>query len=86
AEDTLTRHRRVLGEDHPDTLRSATTLTATLGRLGQHGLARQLAEDTLTRCRQVLGEDHPDTLRSVHSLAAVPANLGEHGQARGLDG
>jgi hypothetical protein len=40
-EDTLTRYRRVLGDDHPDTLRSAHNLAtvaadlANLGRLQQ---------------------------------------------------
>jgi tetratricopeptide repeat protein len=40
AEDTLTRCRRVLGTDHPDTLRSATQLAATLRESGQHEQAR----------------------------------------------
>ena len=38
--DTLTRRRRVLGEDHPDTLRSATILTAVRASLGEHDRAR----------------------------------------------
>jgi hypothetical protein len=43
-EDTLTRHRRVLGDDHPDTLRSATNLTAVLASLGEHDQARRWEE------------------------------------------
>jgi hypothetical protein len=65
-EDTLTRCRRVLGDDHPDTLRSAFILATTLQGLGQYQQARQLGEDTLVRWRRVLGDDHPDTLRFVH--------------------
>ena len=42
--------RRVLGDDHPYTLLSATNLAVTLGELGQYEQARQLGEDTLTRC------------------------------------
>jgi hypothetical protein len=34
-EDTLTRRRRVLGEDHPDTLASATNLAVNLRALGE---------------------------------------------------
>jgi hypothetical protein len=83
-EDTLTRCRRVLGDDHPWTLISATHLTATLGESRHYERARHLGEDTLTRCRRVLGDDHPYTLRLTHILAAARsrAGLGEHDQAR----
>ena len=68
-EDTLARCRRVLGEDHPDTLRSASNLAIDLSYLGEYQAARELDEDTLARRRRVLGEDHPDTLRSASNLA-----------------
>ena len=48
-EDTLTRSRRVLGEDHPDTLISASNLAVDLRALGDYQQARQLDEDTLAR-------------------------------------
>jgi len=34
-QDTLDRRRRVLGHDHPDTLRSAHNLAADLRELGE---------------------------------------------------
>ncbi len=43
-EDTLTRCRRVLGEDHSDTLISADILAVTLRELEQYEAARQLGE------------------------------------------
>ncbi|MFD6259858.1 tetratricopeptide repeat protein, partial [Micromonospora chalcea] len=58
-EDTLTRRRRILGNDHPDTLTSATNLATNLHQLGQYEQARTLNEDTLTRRRRILGNDHP---------------------------
>jgi hypothetical protein len=73
-----------VGDDHPDTLGSATHLAATLRELGQHEPARQLGEDALTRMRRVLGDNHPDTLRWAHHLAAVLADRGEHDQERRL--
>ena len=76
-EDTLARRRRVLGEDHPDTLASASNLAADLANLGEHQAARDLDEDTLARRRRVLGEDHPDTLASANNLAADLRALGE---------
>jgi len=40
-EDTLTRRRRVLGDDHPDTLISAANLALDLSALGEHRAARE---------------------------------------------
>ncbi len=84
-ERAFTDRRRILGEDHPDTLGSAGNLATDLGALGEYEQARQLDEDTLTRYRRVLGEDHPDTLGSANNLAADLRTLGEHEQARQLD-
>ncbi len=76
-EDTLARRRRVLGEDHPDTL--------SLGQQPRprpvtgwvtYEQARTLDEDTLARRRRVLGEDHPDTLASASNLAADLSRVG----------
>jgi hypothetical protein len=68
AEDTLTRYRRVLGDDHPDTLTAAHDLANRLAELGEHERARALHEDTLDRRRRILGDDHPNTRRSVAFL------------------
>jgi hypothetical protein len=53
-EDSLAHQRRVLGYDHPDTLRVAHNLAAGLSAMGEHQQARQLDEDTLTRYLRVL--------------------------------
>ena len=84
-EDTLARRRRVLGDDHPDTLSSANNLAIDLRNLGEYQAARDLDEDTLARRRRVLGEDHPDTLTSANNLAIDLSNLGEYQAARDLD-
>jgi tetratricopeptide repeat protein len=41
---TLTRYRRVLGEDHPDTLDSATHLARNLHALGDTPQAHELEQ------------------------------------------
>ena len=84
-ERALTDRRRMLGEDHPDTLTSAGNLALDLGALGEHERARQLDEDTLTRSRRVLGEDHPHTLTSAGNLALDLGALGEHERARQME-
>jgi hypothetical protein len=43
------RRRRVLGEDHPDTLASAFHLAADLAGLGEYQAAKELDEVTLDR-------------------------------------
>jgi Tetratricopeptide repeat len=81
----LAHRRRVLGNDHPDTLASANHLASQLGALGEHEPARALAEDTLTRRRRVLGDDHPNTLATANNLATGLHRLGEHQQAQALE-
>lgn len=80
-EDTLARRRRVLGDDHPDTLRSANNVAIDLSNLSQHGRALELNGDTLARRRRILGDDHPDTRRSARYVAADLHVLGRHDEA-----
>jgi hypothetical protein len=61
-EDTLARRRRVLGEDHPDTLWSAYSLVGALMTLREYHAARELNDDIIARRRRVLGDDHPLTM------------------------
>ena len=69
-EDTLDRKRRVLGDDHPSTLTTASNLAIDLRLLGDPRAARDLDEDTLQRRRRMLGENHLQTLPSEINLAA----------------
>jgi hypothetical protein len=67
----------VLGEDHPNTLQSASNLASDLRNLSEYQAARELDEDTLARRRRVLGEDHPNTLQSASNLASDLRALGK---------
>jgi hypothetical protein len=67
----------MLGDDHPDTLTSASWLAAELRELGEYQQARELDEDTVARRRRVLGDDHPDTLTSAANLATDLRALGQ---------
>ena len=75
-ERALSLRRSMLGEDHPDTLDSASNLAINLHELGQYEQARHLNDDTLTRRRRVLGDEHLNTLNS--------AWLADHSQVRKL--
>ena len=72
------------GDDHPDTLSSASQLALVLWWLGKYPRARALDEDTLARRRRILGEDHPATLISASQLAIDLVGLGSPAQARVL--
>ena len=76
--------REKFGEDHPDTLTSASKLALNLWYLGEFQRARAFDEDTLTRRRLVLGENHPDTLTSTSQLANDLLGLGNYLEARKL--
>jgi tetratricopeptide (TPR) repeat protein len=76
--------RDKFGDDHPDTLTSASNLALNLWWLGEYQRARSIDEDTLTRRRRVLGEDHPETLTSASQLASDLFSLGNYRQAREL--
>ncbi|MBL7497995.1 tetratricopeptide repeat protein, partial [Frankia sp. CNm7] len=76
--------RRILGEDHPDTIMAAGNLAITLRDLGDHAAARALKEDVFARRRRILGEDHPATLMAAGNLAITLRDLGDYAAARVL--
>jgi DnaJ-domain-containing protein 1 len=76
--------RRVLGEEHPDTLTSMNNLAATLRDQGELPGARALQEQVLQARRRMLGEEHPDTLVSMNNLAETLRAQGDLPGARAL--
>jgi tetratricopeptide (TPR) repeat protein len=76
--------RVMLGDDHPDTLASASSLALSWWELGCYECAHALGEETLTRRRLVLGEDHPDTLESARGLVLTWWAMGQYEPAREL--
>ncbi len=83
-EQALTVARRVLGDEHPDTLTSMNNLAGVLRDQGALPEARHLHEQELTVQRRVLGDEHPDTLTSMNNLALVLQAQGALPEARQL--
>src|SRR5262249_51401505 len=54
-------HRRMLGEEHPDTLAARHGVAFMLGDMGEWTRARTEYEQLLDIHRRMLGEEHPDT-------------------------
>ena len=70
-ERALQIQRRVLGTEHPDTLRSMGTLATVLAYEGHYPEAEKIQRETLEVRRRVLGPEHPDTLASMSLLGAT---------------
>jgi tetratricopeptide (TPR) repeat protein len=84
-EQALAALRRVLGEEHPDTLAAMNDLAATLHAEGDLDGARELQEQVLAAFRGVLSEEHPDTLTATSGLAVTLYAQGDLAKARKLE-
>ncbi len=73
----LDTRRRVLGEDHPDTLESLNTLGTLHHVSGRLAEAEAVYRDSLERYRRVQGPDHPDTITAVGKLGALLWEMGK---------
>jgi len=81
AEKAVALRQKLLGPDHPDTLRS-TNLLANLEReVGHHTTAEKIFLDVVQRRRRVLGPEHPDTLLSMNDLGVLQREVGMYSQA-----
>ena len=80
ARQVLAAQQRVLGPEHPDTLRSLSLLSIWLAELGQHQEAADMARQALAACCSAFGPE-PDTLRSLSILSIWLAELGQHQEA-----
>ena len=83
-ERLLEERRRVLGEEHPDTLTAMLDLADCLWAQGRLLAARKLEEQVVAGRRRLLGEDHFDTLKATGKLAVTMAAQGELAAAREL--
>jgi serine/threonine protein kinase/tetratricopeptide (TPR) repeat protein len=68
--------RRLLGNDHPDTLQSIGYMGAVLDKLGEFPKAEAYGLEALEGRRRVLGADHPDTLWSINEMCTQLSNQG----------
>jgi uncharacterized protein HemY len=71
-QEVLAERQDTLGDDHPDTLKSISTLGRLLQVQGKLGEARPLFERALAGRRRALGDAHPYTLNSVNDLGEEP--------------
>jgi tetratricopeptide (TPR) repeat protein len=75
-EYVLQARRRLLGEDHPDTIWAMSNLAITLREQGQLEEAAIIQKEVLEKRTQILSKEHPDTISAMSNLAIT---LGEQG-------
>ncbi len=73
-EAALEIRRRVLGDEHPDTLRSALALGDILADTGKSSQAERLVRAAHAGLRRVYGDEHPKVLSAAAILASVLAD------------
>jgi tetratricopeptide (TPR) repeat protein len=76
--------KRVLGEEHPDTLASMNNLASMFWNQGRWKEAEDLDVRVIETKKRVLGEEHPSTLISMANLALIYMNQGRWKKAEEL--
>ena len=79
----LEARKRLLGDEHPNTLRVTNNLAESFTKLGLYQEAMHLYKQTLVLQKRILGHEHPDTLRSMNGLAISYSNLGQYTSSPG---
>merc|ERR1712232_440842 len=68
---TFSIRKRVLGEGHIDTLKTACNLGLVLNVTGQHKEAEPVLRDAVLRLEKIVGREHFLTLTTLMNLALV---------------
>ena len=84
-ERALDLRLRVLGEKHPDTLISMSSLASLYRNQGKVAQAEPLYLKVLEIRRRVLGDENPQTLNSANGVAALYVDKGDYAQAEALN-
>lgn len=82
--EILEQRTRLLGKEHPDTLRSVDSLANVLNNKGNYSGAEVLYRQAVEVYERTLGKDHFDTLYSVSNLANALDAEGDYAGAETL--
>jgi non-specific serine/threonine protein kinase/serine/threonine-protein kinase len=79
--EAMEKCRRVLGDDHCDTLRSINNIGVLLWNQGKLDQAELYLREAMEKYRVVLGDDHPKTLRSISDMGTLLQTQGKSAEA-----
>ena len=80
----IATRRRVLGDEHPDTLTVISNLASTYWNQGRRKEAEELNIQVMEIRRRVLGDEHSDTLTSMSNMAVIYRDLDQFNKAEEL--
>jgi len=83
-EQALGEQRRVLGDDHEETLSSMNNLAFLYRDQGRYDEAEPLYLETIAARKRVLGNDHENTLNTMNNLALLYHDQGRYDEAERL--
>ena len=81
----LDTRNRILGVEHPDTIRAMASLASTNRDLGKYIEAEKLEIQVLQVRNRMLGVEHPDTIHAMGNLAETYYELGKYREAEKLE-
>ena len=81
SEEALVIRKKLLGEEHLDTLESINCLAVVLARQGKYNNAEEMSRHVLRFRERTLGKEHPKTLTSMHNLATGLGDRGDYYEA-----
>jgi CHAT domain-containing protein/tetratricopeptide (TPR) repeat protein len=84
AQQALSLAQRVLGKEHPDTLRCLNILAFVYDAQGRYAEAEPLYRRALEARQRILGPEHEDTLLSMNNLALLYYSQGRYAEAEPL--
>ncbi|KAI9775398.1 MAG: hypothetical protein M1839_001253 [Geoglossum umbratile] len=77
--------KRILGLEHPDTLRGMANLASTYRHQGRLEEAEELGVQVTEARKRILGLEHPGTLTSMGNVASTYRSQGRLREAEGLE-
>jgi hypothetical protein len=82
--EVLAVHRRIRGDEHPNTLTLMSNLATNFINQGKLADAESIEREILVVRRRVLGPEHPHTLSTVSNLSVSLAKQGKHAEAESI--
>jgi tetratricopeptide (TPR) repeat protein len=82
--EVLDKRQRILGDEHPDTIRAMSNLANTFRSQGQLKEAAAMRKEVLEKRRRILGDEYPDTITAMNNLANTLRSQGRLNEAAAM--
>jgi tetratricopeptide (TPR) repeat protein len=76
-QEVLEKRQRVLGNEHPDTIKAMNNLATTLRNQGKLNDATAMQRKVLKKRQEILGDEHLDTIKAMNNLGNMLFDQGK---------